>query len=199
MKDIFGFAHDQYNCTYELGYKLTLQRNGDNHVLSHPPQANGAANIALAARVMINNLSWYMPHYTPSMSNRNLMVGHIISKTATELSYIERSSYMKDMTTEKIWSFELGVRNGIDVPIYIIVGFMERDQFNLHYQNNDICYRPSVVNAQAIIGSEKFLDAGINCNYANDKLSQAYGEHVSWFRHLAKDDILYTYFTQKDF
>ena len=32
-----------------------------------------------------------------------------------------------------------------------------------------------------------------------DKYSQAYGETVSCFRHLGKDNILQPYFTQKDF
>ena len=199
LADIFGFAEHHDNCTYGLGYKLTLQRNSDNHVLSHPAQANDAANLALAGRVIIDDISWYVPHYTPSISNRKLLLSNINSKTPTELTYIKRSSFMKDVTTENNWTFELGVGDGLDVPIYVIVGFMQRDQFNQQHQNNDTFYRPSVVNAQCIIGSEKFPDAGINCNYAIDKFSQAYGEIVSCFRHLAKDNILQPYITQKDF
>ena len=34
-KDIFGDAEHQCNCSYGLGYKLTLQRNSDNFELSH--------------------------------------------------------------------------------------------------------------------------------------------------------------------
>ena len=67
---------------------------------------------------------------------------------------------------------------------------MQRDQFNQQRQNNDTFYRPSVVKAQCKIGGEKFPDAGINCNYAMDKISQPYGEIVSCFRHLAKEIIL---------
>ena len=76
---------------------------------------------------------------------------------------------------------------------------MQRDQFNQQHQNSDTFYRPSVVNAQCVVGSDKFTDAGINCNYAIDKFSPAYGEIVSCFRHLAKDNILQPYITQKDF
>ena len=54
------------------------------------------------------------------------------------------------------------------------------------------------MNAQCIIGIEKFPDAGTNCNYAIDKYSQAYGDIVSCFRQLAKDHILQPYITQKD-
>ena len=86
LKDVFGFAEHHDNCTYGLGYKLTLQRIGDNHVLSHPPQANDAANVALAERVLIDDISWYDPHYSPIISNQKLMLSIIASKTPTELT-----------------------------------------------------------------------------------------------------------------
>ena len=106
---------------------------------------------------------------------------------------------MKDVTTENNWTFELGSGDCIDIPIYVLVGFMLRDQFYQQHQNIDTFYRPSVVNAQRIIGSEKFPDAGTNCNFAIDKYSQTYGEIVSCFRHIAKDNIFQAYITQKGF
>ena len=106
---------------------------------------------------------------------------------------------MKDVTIEKKWYFELGVGDGFDIPIYVIVGFMQRDFVNQQHQNNDTFYRLSVVNSQRIIGSEKLPDAGICCNYATDKNSQALVEIVSCFRHLADDNDLQPYITQKDF
>ena len=123
----------------------------------------------MAGRVIIDDISWYVPHYTPSVSNQNLMLQHALCEAPTELSYIKRSSYMKDVTTEKNWTFEFGVGEGVDLPIYVIVGFMQRDQFNQQHQNKDTFYKPSVVNAHCIIGSEKFPDTGINCNFAIDK------------------------------
>ena len=106
---------------------------------------------------------------------------------------------MKVVTTEKFWTCELGVGDGIDVPIYVIVGFKQKDQFNQQHQYVDVSNRLSVVIAQCIIGSQKFPDAGINCNYAFDKYSQAYGEINSCFRHLSEDNTLQPYIKQKDF
>ena len=110
-------------------------------------------NLVLARKVIIDDLSWLIPHYTPSIPNKNFMLEHIISKTSTDLSYIKRSSYMKEVTTEDNSSFEGGVGDGIDIPIYIAVGFMQRDQFSQQHQKNDTFYRSTVVNAQAINGS----------------------------------------------
>ena len=83
---------------------------------------------------------------------------------------------MKDVTTENNWTFELGVEDGIDRPTYVKVGFMQTDQFNQHHQNSDTFYRPSAVNAQCYFGSENYPHPGINCNYAIEKYSQAYGQ-----------------------
>ena len=85
LKYVFGYAEHRDNCINGLGYRLSLQRNGDIHVLSHRAGANDAANLALAGRVIIEDLSWYVPHYTPNISNQKLMLGHIVSKAATEL------------------------------------------------------------------------------------------------------------------
>ena len=156
---------------YGLGYKLTLQRKKDNHILSHSTGANDAANLALAGRVFIDDIVFYVPLYTPNLSNRKIMLGHIVSETATESSYINGSSYMKDVTTENSWTFELSVGDGIDIPIYVIVGFMQRDHFNRKHQKNVAFYGPSVVISQIISGSEIFPDAGINSNYAFDRSS----------------------------
>ena len=93
----------------------------------------------------------------------------------------------------------MGVGNDIDVPIYKIVGFAQRNQFSQQHQNNVTLYRPSKVNAQAVSGTEKLQDAELFCKYAFDEFSQAHGEIVSCFRQLAEDDLLQPYNTQKDF
>ena len=100
VSDIFGCAANQNKCSYGLGYKLALQRKSDKHVSSHRSGTN-AEKLASAGRVIIEEPSWYVPLYTPSITNRNLMLGHTVSKVLTELSYIKISSYMKDVTTEK--------------------------------------------------------------------------------------------------
>ena len=44
---------------------------------------------------------------------------------------------MKVVTTEYNWTFELGVGDSIDIPIYVTVGFIQRDQLNQQHQIND--------------------------------------------------------------
>ena len=64
LKDLFGFA-DQENITYGLDYTLTLKRNSSNDVVF---RTNGVDD----AKVVVKDISWYIPHYVPSLENNNL-------------------------------------------------------------------------------------------------------------------------------
>ena len=48
------------------------------------------------------------------------MLGQIVSRAAFEMSYFVRSSNLKDIITEKECTFELGVGDGVDIPIYCL-------------------------------------------------------------------------------
>ena len=73
LKDIFGFAECQENVTHGLGYKLTLTRNSDNAVLNK----GNAINIA---KIKINSIDWYVPHFTPSLAQEKILMSQIVNK-----------------------------------------------------------------------------------------------------------------------
>ena len=168
LKDIFGYVEHQEKGTYGLGYKLTLTRNTDNAVLN---KDNAVAN----GRVKINSLDWYVPHYSPNLEEYNKLMTQIKKNTPTLLHYPERSTFMKEVNTQNLWTFELGTQ-GINVPIWIFVAFQQNDRQNDQNLNNDTFYRPLVTSAQCIIGTEKYPDSGILLNYNDDDYSQGYGK-----------------------
>ena len=192
LKDVFGFAEHQEKATYGLGYKLILTRNSDNAVLNK-------ADATVLGKVKIIAIEWYVPHYTASMSQQAVLSNQIVNKIPTELQYIERSVFMKEVNIQNIWNFELGTQEGIKVPIWIIIGFQQQDRQNSQNENNDTFYRPSVISAQCIIGTEKYLDSSILLNYNDDDYNQGYGQIKEAFRALTKDDILQPYISDHDF
>ena len=82
LKDIFGFAEHQEKSTYGLDYKLSLTRNRDNAVLNKGHAIDNA-------KVRINSIDWFVPHYTPSVSQQKILMNQIVKKMATELQSIE--------------------------------------------------------------------------------------------------------------
>ena len=111
LKDVFGFAEHQKKATYGLGYKLTLTRNKDDAVID---KAGGIAD----ARIRIDHIHWYVPHYTPSIHQQSTLSKQILSKTPSELRYVERSVFMKEVNNQNLWNFELGSHENMNVPIW---------------------------------------------------------------------------------
>ena len=89
------------------------------------------------------------------MSQQAVLSNQIVSRIPTELQYIERSVFMKEVNTQKLWIFELGRQEGKNVTIWTIIGFQQQDRQNSQIENNDTFYRPSATSAQCIIGTEK--------------------------------------------
>ena len=192
LKDVFGFAECQEEATYGLGYKLTLTRNKDDCVID---KTNAIAD----ARIKIDHIHWYVPHYIRSIQQQSTLSKQILSKTPTELKYVERSVFMKEVNNQNLWNFELGSHENMNVPIWIIIGFQQRDRQDSQNLNNDTFCRLPVVSAQCIIGTEKYPDAGILLNYDDDDYSQAYHHIKEAFRALTKDDILQPYISDDNF
>ena len=131
---------------------MTLTRNSDYAVLN-----KGDATIL--GKVKISAIEWYVLHYTASMSQQAFLSNQIVNEIPTELQYIKRSVFMKEVNTQNIWNFQLGTQAGINIPIWIIIGFQQQDRQSSQNENNDTFYRPSVTSAQCIIGTEKYPDS----------------------------------------
>ena len=192
LKDVFGFTECQEKATYGLGYKLTLPRNKDEAVID---KVGGIAE----ARIKIDRIHWYVPHYTPSIQQQSIMSKQILNKTPTELRKVERSVFMKQVNNQNVWNFELGSQENMNVPIWIIIGFQQQDRQDSQNLNNDTFCKLPVVSAQCINGTEKYPDTGILLNYDDDDYSQGYHQIKEAFEDLTEDDILQPYISEEDF
>ena len=133
------------------------------------------------------------------MQQQAIMSKQILNKTPTELGYVERSVFMKEVNNQNLWNFELGSQENMNVPIWIIIGFQQQDSQDSLNLNNDSFCRLLVVSAQCVIGTRKYPDAGILLNYDDDDYAQGYHQVKEAFKALTKDDILQPYISEDDF
>ena len=77
---------------------------------------------------------------------------------------------MKEVNNQNLWKFELGSQENMIVPIWIIIGFHQRNREDSQNLNNDKFCRLPVVSAQCIIGTEKYPDAEILLSYDDDDM-----------------------------
>ena len=93
----------------------------------------------------------------------------------------------------------MGTGEVINLPIWIIVGFQQRERQESQNLNNDTLYRPAVISAQCIIGTEKFSDSALLLNFIDDEYNKAYGQTKEAFKALRKDAILQLSIIDNDF
>ena len=150
LKDTIGFTEYVEKGTYGLGYKLLLTRNNDNAVLNK-------GNAVNSGKIKINDFEWFVPHYTPSITQQHILLNQIIKKKATELQYPEKSVLMKEVNTQNFCSFGLATQESINIPIWIFIVFQQNDREHDQNLNNYTFCRLPVTSAQCIFGTEKIL------------------------------------------
>ena len=94
LKDVFGFAEYHETGTLGLSYRLTFTRKTENAVLKKNYPTN-------SAKIKINGIEWYVPHYFPSLEEYNKLMNQISEKIPTNFQYPERSVFMKEVNTQK--------------------------------------------------------------------------------------------------
>ena len=127
LTDLFGFV-DQQKVTYGLGYTLTLKRNSINDPVI---RGNGVD----AAKIVIKDIGWYIPHYTPSLENQQIMMDQLLNKNPSELYYMERIVFRKDVNSNNNWTFDLG-NSGESTPTFVIVGLQARYKIDSQIHDN---------------------------------------------------------------
>ena len=110
LKDVFGFAEHQEKATFGLGYKLKLTRSKSETVIE---KAAGIAD----ARFRTDHIHWYAPHYTRSIQQQGILSKQTLSRSPTQLRYVERSVFLKEVNNQNLWNFELGSQESMNVPI----------------------------------------------------------------------------------
>ena len=85
-------------------------------------------NAANIGKTEINSIEGYVPHYTPSIPQQAMLSKQISCKVPTELQYVERSVFMNEVDTQKFSTFELGTGEGISIPVWIKIGFQQKER-----------------------------------------------------------------------
>ena len=106
---------------------------------------------------------------------------------------------MKEVNSQNLWNFAFSSQEIMKDPIWIVVGFQQKDRQDSENVNNDCFFRSPVATAQCILGEEKCLDAGISLDHDEYYYSHVYGVIKEAFRSPTKDDIFQPYLSDHDF
>ena len=69
------------------------------------------------------------------MSQQTVLSNQLVDRMPTELQCVERCVFMKEVNAQNLCNFELGTQEGINIPIWIIIGFQQSDRQNSQNEN----------------------------------------------------------------
>ena len=56
--------------------------------------------------MVIEDIGWYIPQYTPSLENQQIMMDQLLNKDPPEMYYKERILFTNDANTNNNWTFD---------------------------------------------------------------------------------------------
>jgi len=116
LKHIFGFCEDHSKIVYGLKHQLTLVRKSDDDAIFR-------ANAAAAGKVVLDKISWFMPHVLPADAEKFSLYKSIESKVSLPVAYRTRQCDTITVPESTLFSWRLGVKSAPEKPRWIIIGF----------------------------------------------------------------------------
>ena len=178
LKHIFGFCEDYDKVVYGLKHTLTLTRNNDNDAIFKTDANDGAVppvDNVVDGRVVLEKISWFMPHVTPADKYRMELYKIIERKEKIPVGYrmIQCDSAMVPQTTDFSW--RLSVKSSPEVPRFIIVGF-QTNKIGNQKTNPSLFDNVDVDNIYVMLNSTRYPTVDYNINFNENRFSRVYGD-----------------------
>ena len=170
LKHFLGFCEDYKKILYGMQQRLTLTRSGNIQ------DSIFRANAADEGRVLIDKISWFMPHVIPSDAYRLQLDKIIERKEKIPVGYrMLQCDSTQVPENIKPFSWRLGVKSSPDIPRFIIVGF-QSGKNNRQTRNPAIFDNLFVRNIYVTLNAKRYPDTDYENDFKTNKYSRIYGD-----------------------
>ena len=174
LKHIFGFCGDYDKIVYGLKHNLTLTRNNDNDAI-YRNNNDTAGNAMMDGRVILTEISWFMPHVTPADQYKMELYKIIERKEKIPVGYRMLQCDSASVPQAKNFRWRLSVKSSPEVPRFIIIGF-QTDKINNQEQNPSIFDNVNINNIYAMLNFTRYPTVDYNIDFAKNMFSRVYGD-----------------------
>ena len=179
LKHIFGFCEDYDKILYGLKHTLTLTRNDDNDAIFKPAN-DGAGGVIADGKIILDKISWFMPHVIPADKYKMELYKIIERKEKIPVGYRMIQCDSASVPQSTSFSWRLSVKSSPEIPRFIIVRF-QTDKSGSQLQNPSIFDNVNVTNIYAMLNSTRYPTTDYNISFPAQKISRVYGD-VANFR-----------------
>ena len=175
LKHFLGFCEDYKKILYGMQQRLTLTRSGNIQDIIFRTNATDEG------RVLIDKISWFMPHVIPSDAYRLQLDKVIEKKEKIPVGYRMLQCDSTQVSTNiKNFTWRLGVKSSPDIPRFIIIGF-QSDKNNRQSKKPAIFDNLNVRNIYVTLNAKRYPDTDYNNDFTKNQYSRIYGD-ASLFR-----------------
>ena len=174
LKHIFGFCEDYDKIVYGLKHNLTLTRNNNNDAI-YRNNNNTAGAAMVDGRVILTEISWFMPHVTPADQYKMELYKIIERKEKIPVGYRMLQCDSASVPQAKSFSWRLSVKSSPEVPRFIIIGF-QTNKINNQQQNPSVFDNVDITNIYAMLNSTRYPTVDYNIDFAKNMFSRVYGD-----------------------
>ena len=178
LKHIFGFCGDYDKIVYGLKHNLTLTRNNNNDAIYRNNTDTAGAAMG-DGRVILTEISWFMPHVTPADQYKMELYKIIERKEKIPVGYRMIQCDSASIPQARNFSWRLSVKSSPEVPRFIIIGF-QAGKSNNQQQNPSIFDNVGITNIYAMLNSTRYPTVDYNINFAKNIFSRVYGDAVEF-------------------
>ena len=174
LKHFLGFCEDYKKILYGMQQRLTLTRTGNNNAIFRGQ--NAAGNAALDnAKIVLNKISWFMPHVIPSDAYRLQLDKIIERKEKIPVGYRMLQCDNIPVVGGTGFTWRLGVKSSPDIPRFIIVGF-QTGKNNNQTTNPALFDHCEVRNIYVTLNAKRYPDIDYENDFTINKFSRIYGD-----------------------
>ena len=116
LKHIFGFCEDYDKIVYGMKHTLTLVRKSNDDAIFRD-------NAMAVGKIVLDKVSWFMPHVTPSDTEKYQLYKMIESKVTLPVAYRMRQCESVSVSQSTNFTWRLVAKTAPEKPRYIIIGF----------------------------------------------------------------------------
>ena len=173
LKHIFGFCEDYDKIVYGMKHTLTLVRKSNDDAMFRD-------NAMAVGKIVLDKVSWFMPHVTPSDTEKYQPYKMIESKVTLPVAYRMRQCESVSVSQSTNFTWRLVAKTAPEKPRYIIIGFQTCKSGNQE-ENPAIFDNVDVCNMYAILNSTRYPTVDYNMSFPKQQFSRVYGD-VAAFR-----------------
>ena len=170
LKHFLGFCEDYKKILYGMQQRLTLTRSGNIQ------DTIFRTNATDEGRVLIDKISWFIPHVIPSDAYRLQLDKIINRKEKIPVGYrMLQCDSTQVPTNIKNFTWRLGVKSSPDIPRFIIIGF-QSGKNNRQIRNPAIFDNLNVRNIYVTLNAKRYPDTDYNNDFTKNHYSRIYGD-----------------------